>query len=143
MLYCFGYSILNLIAEPDLHFWRCDTLGLTPDNRDIDGILQPHKGLGKVPGMSIPIAANWQILYPELSQGSRFSAKISAINDDQSLGNVVIEHGEDEMRAAKTCINDCHILWKCKLLEFLDYGRSKSIVCKKGIPTSCNNDFGV
>ena len=143
MLYCFGYSILNLIAEPDLHFGRYDMLGLTPDNRDIDGILQPHKGLGKIPGMSISVRANRQILYPEISQGSRFSAEISAINDDQSPGNVVIEHGEDEVRASKTGINHSHILGKCILLEFLDNGRSKSIVCKKGISTSCNNDLGV
>jgi len=143
MLYCFGYSILNLIAEPDLHFRRCDTLWLTPYDRDIDGILQSHEGFGEIPRVSITIAADRQILDPELCQGSRLCAEISTIDNDQSLGNTVVEHGEDEVRAAKTCIHYRYIIWKCILLDFLDNGRSKSIVCKKGISASCNNDLGV
>ncbi len=49
MTYCFGYSILNLIAEPDLHFGIGNTFRLAPDDRDINNVLKPLERFRKIP----------------------------------------------------------------------------------------------
>jgi hypothetical protein len=57
MAYSLGYSILNLIAEPDLHLGIGDTFRLAPDDRDIYLVFQSLEWLREIPRVGVPVAS--------------------------------------------------------------------------------------
>jgi len=134
---------LNLISEPYLKFRGTHSLRLTSDDGDIDGIFQPVKWLGEIPGMGVTVTSRRKILDSECSQFPRFSPEIRNIDNDQFSGLLRIKKSKDEMRTTEARIFGFDIVGKGDMGERFHYGRTESVIGKERISTPCNHNLGI